>query len=337
MNCISTGTRRLALTVAIAGCFGAPAAVEGATVFSDTFGTSSLNSATPSGPTATSTDYQILATKATSTSAIEPGNLQLKLNATTSSGLMETQALFAATPVTLGAAGDYVQLQATFTATAGILAGGTGSSLNVGLYDSGGAGPVPGGALAASGLSTATESPYDTGNAAGWQGYVGRIVATTGTSQMFTRPIQDGPDTSSESQDALFNNVGGGAFDDPGGTAIGSNSAFDSTLTAGDVYTLTFRLTRDGDGNLVVNHNLYAGAGTGGASLFAQTGTTDVATTLTTEFDALALGFRFAESSGVVPEMDLSLLEVTSNVAVPEPAALSVLALGGLLALRRRH
>ena len=259
----------------------------------------------------------------------------------TTSGFVEAQALFATTPLTLAATGDYIQLMATFTATAGILAGpGTGSSLNFGLFYSGGTTPVAGGLLNNGGLNTTTGSSYDTGNAAAWLGYVGRILETTGASRLFTRPDQNGPDTTSESQDLLFNNIGSGAFDDPTGTQISADSQFGSTLTAGNQYTYTLKLTLDaGTGFLTAEQNLYSGVGTGGANLFTQTGTSTAASTPTLQFDGFALGYRFAESTGVASTLGINTIEITA-VMVPEPASASLLIFGAAISLwvyRRRR
>src|SRR5215217_5688259 len=107
----------------------APAA-QAATVFSDTFGTSTLNSATPAAPTGAATNYQVLSSKNATGSSIVPGSLQLNMGATTS-GLAEIEAPFAAAPVNLASPGDFVKLQMTFTAS-GINLSGAGT-LNVGL------------------------------------------------------------------------------------------------------------------------------------------------------------------------------------------------------------
>ena len=332
-------SKHLLLVLAL---FALPLASRAATVFSDNFSGSTLNSASPAAPTTTSTDYAVLSTKNASGSSIGASQLRLTMPATTS-GFVEAQALFATTPLTLAATGDYVQLSATFTTTAGILAGpGTSSSLNFGLLYSGGVAPVAGGVLANTGLTTTLGSPYDTGNAAGWLGYVGRILENTGSSRVFTRPNQNGPDTTSESQDLLFDNVGGGAFDDPTGVAITANQQFGSILTAGSQYTYTLKLTLDaGTGFLTTDQNLYSGAGTGGANLFTQTGTSTLASTPTLQFDGFALGYRFAETVGAASTLDVSGLEITAQITpVPEPAFASLLLAGAgarLLMHRRRR
>ena len=106
--------------------FTLPLASRADTVFSDTFSSSTMNSASPAAPTATTTDYAVLSGKNATGSSIGASDLKLTMLSTTS-GFVEAQARFATTPLTLAATGDYIQLRATFTATAGILAGpGTG-------------------------------------------------------------------------------------------------------------------------------------------------------------------------------------------------------------------
>lgn len=319
--------------------FAATAIPQAGTVFSDDFSSSTLNSATLVAPTDTATSYQIASTKNSgSASSITASQLRLGMPSTTS-GLTQIQGLFTKTPIVLSATGHYLQLQATFTTAAtALIEAGSSSSINFGLFNSAGVGPVAGGALANGGLTTTTGSTYDTGNAADWQGYVGRIRA--GDSRVFTRPIQNGTDTTSESQDLLFDNVGGGAFDDPTGVTLGTTSS-GLTLTAGSQYTYTLRLTLDaGTGFLTADEDLFAGAGTSGANLLNHTGNVSgSSSTPTLAFDGLAIGYRYAlnPASGA-SAMDLNGVEVTTNV--PEPGSAALLVAGLVLlgrATRRRR
>src|SRR5262245_25966352 len=105
------------------------------TVFSDNFSTSTLNSASPSAPTATSTSYELMSSKSWSPSpTIGASDLKFGI-ASTSSGHIEAQALFSPAPLVLTNTNDFVELTVTFTDTAGILVSGnaTSSSLGFGL------------------------------------------------------------------------------------------------------------------------------------------------------------------------------------------------------------
>jgi hypothetical protein len=260
----------------------------------------------------------------------------------TTSGFVEAQALFTTTPITLVATGEYIQLLATFTTTAGILAGpGTGSYVSFGLFNSGGTAPVPGGALANAGITSTAGSPYGTGYAANWAGYMGRIRETTGSSRFNSRPIQSGSGSASANQDLIFGGETAG-YANPAGVQIGSTATFGATLIPNTQYTYTLTLTFDAStGFITAAENLYSGVGTGGASLFSLTGTTAAGSTPTLQFDGFALGYRFAESVDAASTLDVSGIEITSNVSVvPEPGSASLLLLGagaGLLLIRRRH
>lgn len=289
---------------------------QAAILFSDNFSTSTLNSATPAAPTATSTNYQVLSSKDARGSSIGAGSLDLAMG-NTSSGFAEVQALFASAPVALTQSGDYIEAKVEFTSAGINLAGN--STLNVALLNSGGTPPVPGTELNNGQLDDA--GVFTSGGAAGWQGYVGRIGVVGGaSSQLFTRPAQ-GDKGTAEVQDVLFNNAGGGAFDNPSGTTIQGGGA-GATLTNGTPYTLLLRATYDADTALVsLDYTLADANGT----IDALTGTTDLATTTATAFDAFAIGFRGTDSMGPY-SLNMSSLEISTNVAaIPEPGTLCLL------------
>jgi hypothetical protein len=296
---------------------------EGATIFSDDFSTSTLNSATPAAPTATSTNYEVLSTKNATASSIASGSLQLNMG-NTSSGFAELEALFKSSPVALTQTGDYVQLTVHFVPTSVNLNGST-STLNIGLYNSHGAGPVPGATMNNAQLDDDPGS-NPTGNAAGWEGYVGRIGATTAaSSQTYTRPIQVG-ETSNEAQDGLFNNAGGGAYDNPSGVSVQTGGT-GADLVNGTAYTLWLKATYDaGTGFVTTAYELSDANGV----LDSLSGPTDGTTTVATSFDALALGVRGTGSTGPYI-LDIRSIDVDSNVSmVPEPAALISLAMAAV-------
>jgi hypothetical protein len=296
-----------------------------AVIFSDNFATSTLNSATPAAPTASSTNYQVLSSKDATGSSISAGSLDLAM-ANTSSGFNEIQALFATAPVTLSQTGHYIEAKATFS-VAGLNQLGN-SSLNIALLNSGGAAPVSGTQLNNGQLDDA--GVFATGNAAGWQGYVGRVGRVGGTSsQLYTRPAQVG-ETTAEAQDALFNNAGGGAFDNPTATTIQGGGA-GGTLTAGVPYTLSLRATYDASTSLVTLQYQLSDAG---GTIDSLSGVTTVATTLATAFDAFAIGYRGTDSLGPF-SLNMSSLEVDTNV-VPEPTTICLLAVAIVAGLSRK-
>ncbi len=308
-------------------------------VFTDNFGNgSTLNgTSTPGGtPAASSTSYDIASSKAATTvPSIAAGDLKVGLNAATTSGFVEAQAVFASTPVSLATIGDYINLTYSFTDTGGgLLAGGTASYIFNGLFNSGGSTPVAGG-LNNSGLSATAGSPFATGNAANWQGYVSRI-SNGGTSQAYTRGLQNGVGTSSANQDLIGNNFGGGAFNNPAGTTFGGSETAAAALTSGSQYTLSYTIALTAAGTLTVTNNLFSGVGIGGAMVFSQTNSVTGANVLTTSFDGLAIGVRNSGTS-FNPIMDISQINVSSLIqTVPEPGSLAILAGAGALLLARR-
>jgi len=178
-------------------------------VFTDNFSHgSTLNGlSSPGGtPAASFTSYDIASTVPAATGpALASGNLRLTFDAPTTSGLLEAQARFTATPVVLETVGDYIGLTVVFTDTGGsLLTGGDNSYLYDGLYNSGGSLPVAG-ALNNGGLSATPGSPYATGHAANWSGYSGRFAVAFGGFQRTQRQVQNGPGTASANQDLVGN------------------------------------------------------------------------------------------------------------------------------------
>ena len=284
-------------------------------------------------PTATSTNYEVLSTKNATTSSIASGSLQLNMG-TTSSGFAELEALFKSSPVALTQTGDFVQATVEFTSTAVNLSGST-STLNIGLYNSHGAGPVPGATMNNARSWTTIRGAIQQAMPPGWEGYVGRIGATTAaSSQIYTRPAQVG-ETSNEAQDGLFNNAGGGAYDNPSGVSVKTGGA-GADLVDGTAYSLWLRATYDaGTGFVTMAYELSDANGI----IDSVSGPTDASNTVATAFDALALGIR---GTGTGPySLNIRSLKVDSNVSmVPEPASLITFAFAavalGLSRKRRR-
>jgi hypothetical protein len=309
---------RLLAVIVLATLTGSALRTHAATALSDTFGSSTLNAVAPAAPTATSTDYAVLSSKSTAGTVIGAGSLKLNI-APTGSGLAEIQSRFSATPLSLAADGDYVELRATFVPTGILYIPSGNASFNAGLFNSHGTTPVTGGQLANGLLGSGTgQDGFATGFAAGWEGYATRVQATS--SRVYTRPIQT--DTTNESQDLLFSDSGGGAFDNPVGVTLSPNGT-GVTFVNGSVYTYTFKLTRNGAA-LDVAQNVYDGADATGTNLLAHS-TTSTASTPTTEFDGFAMGFRGINDTATPTtehSLNFSLIEVTTNLAVaPAPNA----------------
>ena len=311
---IRTGARRRRAVYSIAAVAGIAALVDmpsqlhaATTIFSDTFGSSTLNSATNT-PTATSTNYDFLTTKDGTTSTIGAGDFHGLLAAATGTGAWEAQALFTLSPVTLVNAGDSIEETMVFQPTN--IAQGANSTLLMGLYNSHGSAPTN--ALSNAGLSNVTSSPFATGNAANWEGYVGRFAGPTGTDQTFVRPLQNGANTTSGSQDLLVNTAGSGFFNNPGATNVTSQTNTGVTLTNGSTYTDDLLLTLNADGSVTVNSTMYSGSGATRVFMASTVGSVASATIKT--FDGLAFG-ALNKGSTFNPQLDVSSLTIMTASA----------------------
>jgi autotransporter-associated beta strand protein len=315
--------RNLLGSLVAAGLLATPLASVADTFFTDDFshGSTLNGSSIPGGsPTASYTSYDVASTKATTASnSIAPGLLRLGLNAATSSGFWEVQALFTNNAIPLTYPGDYVDLVVVFTNRVGTngqpgLFSGTTSALYIGLYNSSGSPtnlvPPVAGALADAGLTTTSGSTNATGNCANWAGYIGRIFSGAASS-IITRPVQNGTGTTSANQDLVANGVGSGAFGNPGATSLGSSASQSFTVGVGP-YTVEMRIALDpaGSGNLLISNALYSGVGTSGTALI----TNSVSTTNLTAvgFDGLAIG-ALNKVAGYDPQMDVSSITITGQ------------------------
>lgn len=247
----------------------------------------------------------------------------------TSSAFVETQARFTGSPVSLAGVGDYINLQITFNDVSGVLAASGGSAtLNVGLYNTGGVNPLD--TLRSSGLSSATT--YNRDGAQLWQGYMGRVFQS-GTAGIYTRnqqnAVTDGTGNDNNgNQDLLFNGAGTGTYKNPAGTMLGTQSSTVG-LTAGNDYTLNYRITKTADGELTIMYDLYDGVGTGGTSLFSESATATGANVLTTDIDGLAFGYRYAGTTGdPASSLSISKILITAANPVPEPSVMTLIGLG---------
>lgn len=275
---------------------------QASTVLTDNFATSSLNSATPAAPTATATAYQLLSSKSWSPTPTKTINdLRFGIGATTS-GHIEAQALFAASPIALTNVGDYLELTITFTNTTGLLTQ-TGH-VGFGLYNSGGVAPVAGGMNA----SATNNNPASIGGAQGWQGYVARAAYSGGSHQIATRPAQSGLPGSS--QDLIT--TGSSSQSYTGAVNLASTA---STLTQSPaLLTENLRITLSAANAFLIENRLHLGSDTNGTLLLSQSASATGANFLTNSFDALALGWR-ATANTTATLIDVQ--SITINTSVP--------------------
>ncbi len=247
----------------------------------------------------------------------------------TSSMFGEIEAQFTSSPLTLATVGDSIDLTVTFVNTSHVLtAGDAGSRLDIGLYNSGGVAPLQGA------MNLNSGSSFDSGGAAGWQGFYAEAQTASAGGYVGVRLPQSAPNGSV--QDLLFNNASSGvAFNNPPGEKLATTTG-NATIAQGTTNTFQLILTLTGASSMAISNTLYAGAGTGGTVLYSLNGTTNG---VINNFDALAFGWRFSgtktNSTG-----DIQEIKVTDDIAaVPEPSSimLAVAGFGLMFGLIRRR
>ncbi len=285
------------------------------TVFSDTFGSSTLNqtNAFPGGtPTASSTSYTVASPKNVTTTSVAAGHLLL-ITPSTSSANTEIQAMFTKFPVSLVSVGDYIEMTYTFTDRTNQMnnVGGNGSGFHMGLYNSGGTPPLGGTILWNSGMGSA-QTAY-VGGASNWVGNVAlmNFSQTAGSAWgLFTRPVQT--IAQNIDQELLFND------NNPKGATLASvtPAAFPfPLLNIGSQYTAQLRITLSAPGQLTISNGLYAGVDTTGTLIFSNVAAAVTgANLLTTNFDGLAIGYR-AVGGNVSWTNDINSITVVAGLA----------------------
>jgi len=310
-----------------------PPQSQAAVLFNDTFGSSTVNSATNS-PTSTSTNYDVISSKVPTAISIAPGDLKVS-QAASSSEITEVQGLFTSTPVILTNVNDFIELTVTFTDTSGLLGSAT-SALYFGLDKSSQVAPYNN-VNTATNLMTTSFTGSATGGAQSWLGYTNILLGNGGSnSKIFTRPAQSAGTNTNVNQDVVSNGASGSqSYKNPAGTQlVGASAGSTLSLTTGNTYTADFTLTLTAPSTYTALTNVYSGAAVSGTPLETVTGTDS--TFLANGFDALALGFRDTANSAA-PTLDVSQVLVQSNVSVPEPASLGLLGVIGAALLRRRR
>jgi hypothetical protein len=271
-------------------------------VLTDDFSASTLNSATPAAPTSSSTAYHLFSSKSWSPAPTIAAN-DLKFGiAPTTSGHIEAQALFAATPVALTTVGDFIELTIVFTNTTGLFT--QAGHVGFGLYNSGGAAPIAGG-MNGNAVSGTTGI---TGGAQGWQGYVSQIAFSGGTHRIVTRPTQT--ITTGNNQDLITDGSGTQSYPNDVQLA-GSASTF--TQAAAQL-TGSFRITLTAANTFQIDSALYSGADINGTLLLNQTAAASGANFLTNSFDALAIGWRATANTTATL---INIKSITVNSSLP--------------------
>lgn len=291
--------------------------VSNATVFfNDNFSNgSTLNSATPTYPGTNYTSYEMMSAKTwVPTPSIAANNLKFGI-ASSSSGAVELQALFATNPVALVVTGDYVQMTIVFTNFSGVLT--TNMAVGVGLYNSGQVLPVAGG-LNATCVNTSTD--HSSGNAQNWAGYVAQLSYTNTTSRIMTRTNQAGG-IDNRCQDLVTSGSGSQSYGNPGAATIdGTYQIFTSRLTNGGIYTEVLTITLNSPGSMVITNQLFSGPDTNGTLLSQFGGMATNASFYTTAFDSMAIGWRTGATNLGGTTLAISSINVSGQSSpVPPP------------------
>jgi hypothetical protein len=314
------------------------------TVYSTNFSSGALRT---SGSTYNTGDWTLAASKSATSSSgssspsLSTSGLDFGM-ASTTSNVIQTQNRFTSSSVTLPNTNDYIQLRVVFTDKNNILGGNssTSSLLSLGLYDTSGNNPAIG--LSSSPLLSSTaSSSFATGNAATWEGYLGRFTLNAGSNVLQARPVQNGVSTGSANQDLLFNGVSAG-FNNPGPSGIlnVSSSSTLGTLSNNSQYSATLKITRSETAIYTIQYSLFDGSSNQLQSVSTNATGTGFLSNLS--FDGLAVGYRFATPTGQgqVSGLAITSVQVTNYSAVPEPANVAALiGLAGLAAvgLRRKN
>lgn len=303
-------------------------------VFNDAFTGDALNPATYPTPTPTATGWVVASNKASPAPVETGGTLTINM-AGTSSGFVETQALFSPTPIQL-LPGTYLEFTATFIPT-NVL---TSSSDNLvfGLFNSQGSAPVSG--LLNSGLSNSLTT-YSTGGAKSWLGYNANIPLTGASPRMTNRNAQTAANNTV--QDVVFGSQSASVgYTTPAGTNFSVSGTPATTFTNGNTYTVDYKLSLSADGNtLTAQLRIYNGTGITGTGanplVSSYSGTITGANVLTKAFDAFAFGWRADAGTANPSNLQLLGLVVSTTGGKPwfttQPPANTAVSLGSSLTL----
>jgi pectin methylesterase-like acyl-CoA thioesterase len=277
------------------------------TVFDDTFGSgSTINNTTPTPatPSLHATAYQQLSGKVFQTVSATAGALRFGLPAT-SSAFTSIEALFTKYPIALTTTGDSVQLSIAFTPVANIV-DYANSGLCVGLHNGNQIQPKPGG------LANGAQATALAGYAAGWQGYIDRIMYSGSNHQILFRPAQ--ADTSANNQELTFSTSWTATAPTIGTTTA---STFADKLLAATPYRVDMGITLSSATTLVISSNLYKLTPGSADTLLVSKSVTSTSVGTNT-FDGLVFGYYGREAttaSAHIQNVDVNRITVTTNAA----------------------
>jgi len=277
--------------------------------FVDTFTNgSTIDSLTPAKPTTNSAAYQQIAAKTflPNPPTITANSFKCGIGSS-SSGCFEEESVFTTTPVALSQPNnDFIQLTIVFTNTSGILV--NPGYLLIGLFNSGGVGPLPGG------TNNATTAVNLTGSAQNWLGYNAQLGQGSFNSKILTRTANSSV-TTANNQDVLVDGLSS-SEGYTGSSQIGSSVIANLTLAVGATYTESLNIALVGQNSLAITNNLYSGAVASGTPLASVGGVATNSTYLTGGFDSLAIGFLSKSATTLSNVVTISSISVTSAVTV---------------------
>jgi hypothetical protein len=225
--------------------------------------------------------------------------------ASTTSGHIEVQALFASSPMGLTNIGDFLEFTVTFTNTTGLFT--QSGQVGFGLYNSGGIAPIAGGMNG----NVTSGTTNITGGAQGWQGYVAQIGYNGGTHRIATRPAQT--ITTGNNQDLVTDGSGTQSY--PGDVQLAGTASTFSQAAASQL-TVNLRITLTAANTFQIENRLYSGADTNGTLLLSQTASgVSGANYFTNSFDALAIGWR-ATVTNTATLMEIRSIAVNSSIPI---------------------
>ncbi|MCB1130296.1 MAG: immunoglobulin domain-containing protein [Verrucomicrobiae bacterium] len=280
--------------------------------FATTFENDSIHASSPV-LTPTSTNWYVMSSKnATASSITGAGELDLTM-VVTSSGIIDSPALFATTPVGPQETGDRIRLRCTLRPS-------NVRALGIGLFRSGGSLPF---STLNNGQLSGGSSSHATGGTQQWTGYrfhLDQNYVDGPTLAIEGRPAQPGTTNASQSLIAPGTSSSAPTVDPLGAAVIPAFSWADGTT-----YTLTLELTMTSADAIALRATIHAGNDTSAAPLAEATATTTPAAV--SSFDALAIGYRNRDSGSVshlrASSVSVDLLHPTATVANPFEAYLA--------------
>ncbi|MEO5914504.1 MAG: hypothetical protein ABIS50_09750 [Luteolibacter sp.] len=252
-------------------------------VFSSTFGTDTIHAASPI-VSPTSTNWYVMSSKDARTSNIAGSRLDLTMP-TTTSGIVDTAALFSAAPLILADVGEMLRLRVLLSTT-------NVRTLGLGLYHSGGSPPYTG--LINSQLIGGS-SALATGGTQGWSGYRFHLDAGAAGPAIALERRSTQPGTTNASQSVIAPGTSSSA---PTVQSVGSGAVPGFSWADNATYALVFTLKRGVSDAFEITATLHAGSDPSAPAIGTATATTTGAA-VAGGLDAMAIGYRNRDSSSV--------------------------------------